>query len=277
MKVLRIVGVLVFLLFIVGSASACSISLTKSASPSTYFYEGQIITYTYLVKNTGSEAIKYLKITDNRTTVTLEKTTLRGYETVKGTATYHISPEDLSAGYVTNSAQATGQYNAGTSRRPYWRSIKSNEVKVTVNCVHPALILEKSADSALYDAAGQKITYTYEVTNSGDVVISGPITVNDDKLGTLSISSSSLSPGQTVSGTATHITSQNDLDAGSITNIAYATGTYRGQEVTSNTDTVTVNKNTLPDTQIPEFPSIALPVASILGLIFISQYRKKEK
>ncbi|MGV8075906.1 MAG: PEF-CTERM sorting domain-containing protein [Methanosarcina sp.] len=28
---------------------------------------------------------------------------------------------------------------------------------------------------------------------------------------------------------------------------------------------------------MPEFPSIALPVASILGLMFISQYKRKEK
>ena len=35
---------------------------------------------------------------------------------------------------------------------------------------------------------------------------------------------------------------QADLDAGSVTNVAYATGTFSGQTVTSNTDSVTVTR-----------------------------------
>jgi len=186
---------------------------------------------------------------------------------------YIITQDDLTNGYVTNVAYATGTYNQ--------KQVKSNEATVTVQAIrNPALSLKKIASSETYSSEGESITYTYEVTNSGDVVIYGPITVNDDKLGTVFISSSSISPGQTVTGTATHTISSSDLDAGSITNIAQATGyTYGGSEVKSNTETVTVTaeKPPTPDTQVPEFPSIALPVASILGLIFISQYRKKEK
>jgi len=44
----------------------------------------------------------------------------------------------------------------------------------------------------------------------------------------------------------------------------------------SNNDTETVTLIKIPQTEIPEFPSIALPVASILGLIFVVQYRKKQ-
>ncbi len=62
-------------------------------------------------------------------------------------------------------------------------------------------------------------------------------------------------------------------------NKASATSTYNRNTVYSNeaTATVTSTKTPPPDTQIPEFPSIALPVASILGLMFISQYKRKEK
>jgi len=188
--------------------------------------------------------------------------------------TYIITSDDLTNGYVTNVAYATGI----TSNQ---KQVKSNEATVTIQAIrNPALSLEKTASSQTYSSEGESITYTYEVTNSGDVVIYGPITVNDDKLGTVPIPSSSLSPRQTVTGTATHTISSADLDAGSITNIAQATGfTYGGSEVKSNTDTVTVTAEKPPtqDTQIPEFPSIALPVASILGLIFVVQYRKKKE
>lgn len=196
--------------------------------------------------------------------------------------TYIITSDDLTNGYVTNVAYATGKCDVGNNWYHDWKQIKSNEATATIQAdiSNSALSLKKTASSQTYNSEGESITYTYKVTNSGDVVIYGPITVNDDKLGTVPISSSSLSPGQTVTGTATHTISSADLDAGSITNIAQATGyTYGRSEVKSNTDTVTVTaeKPPTPDTQVPEFPSIALPVASILGLIFISQYRKKEK
>jgi hypothetical protein len=276
MKVLRIVGVLVFLLFIVGSASACSISLTKSASPTSYDQVGQVITYTYKVTCTAGTVYGPIILKDNKTSP--DPVPVYNYlykdNSVVGTATYIITQADLDRGSVTNKANATAK-----SRKYGSYDVKSKNAFATVKAVQkPALILEKSADPTTYTSAEQRITYTYKVTNSGNVVIYGPIIVNDDKLGTVSISSSSLSPGQTVTGTAAHTISTADLGAGSITNIAQATGyTYGHSEVKSNTDTVTVTaKITPPDTQIPEFPSIALPFASILGLIFISQYRRKE-
>jgi uncharacterized repeat protein (TIGR01451 family) len=175
---------------------------------------------------------------------------------------------------VTNLANATGR----SSKNGSYNVKSNNAIAITTAIRKPALSLEKSADPVTYNAAGQTITYAYKVTNSGNVVISGPIRVTDDKLGTVFISSSALSPGQNVTGTATHIISQDDLDTGYITNAAYATGTYCRKCVKSNNDTETVTLLKIPPTaQVPEFPSIALPVVSILGLIFVSQYRRKEE
>jgi uncharacterized repeat protein (TIGR01451 family) len=274
MKMSHIIGILVFLLITVSSASACSITLEKSASPTTYDHVGQIITYTYKVTCKDGYVHGPIILKDNKTSPA--PITFNGYlrkgNIVEGTAAYTITQADLDRGFVTNLANATGR-----STRNGSYNVKSNNAIATVTAIRkPALNLEKSADPATYNALGQTITYTYKVTNSGNVVVSGPIKVTDDKLGTVSISSSSLSPGQSVTGTATHTISQADLDAGSITNVAYATGLYCSKEVRSNTDTETVSANIIPPTQIPEFPSIVLPVASILGLIFVSQYRRKE-
>lgn len=274
MKTVNIIGLLVFLLFSVGSADACSISLEKSASPASYDHVGQVITYTYKVTCKDGCVYGPILLKDDKTSPA--PVTFNGYlkkgNSVVGTATYTITQADLNRGYVINKANATAK-----SIRNGSYNVKSNNAIATVRAVlKPSLSLEKSADPATYTAAGQKITYAYKVTNSGNVAISGPIKVVDDKLGTMFISHSSLSPGQNVTGTAIHTISQADLDAGYITNIAYATGTYC-KCIKSNTDIETVTLIKIPPTtQVPEFPSIALPIASILGLVFIVNSRKKE-
>ena len=45
----------------------------------------------------------------------------------------------------------------------------------------PALSLVKSATPATYATVGQSISYSYLVTNTGNVRLAGPVTVTDDK------------------------------------------------------------------------------------------------
>ena len=104
----------------------------------------------------------------------------------------------------------------------------------------PGLTIDKTASAEVYSAADDVITYTFTVTNSGNVDITGPITVTDDKLGTLEIPSETLTPGSSVSGTATYNITQDDINVGSVKNIAYATGTFNSQIVTSNNADATV-------------------------------------
>jgi hypothetical protein len=142
------------------------------------------------------------------------------------------------------------------------------------------------------------------VTNSGNVKISGPITFTDNLANKgipLEISQNDLAVGDQIVYTKSYIITDDDLNAGSVINTAYATGTYNNKQVKSNdaTSTVTANKPALvsttgtfnsmdlefntdtetinADAQIPEFPSVVLPVITILGLIFISQRKRKER
>jgi uncharacterized repeat protein (TIGR01451 family) len=104
----------------------------------------------------------------------------------------------------------------------------------------PALSLAKSANPTTYSAAGQTISYSYLLTNSGNTTLSGPFTVSDDKA-TVSCPStpSSLNPGDTLTCTASYVTTQADVDAGSVTNHATATAANNGNPVTSNQATAT--------------------------------------
>jgi hypothetical protein len=101
----------------------------------------------------------------------------------------------------------------------------------------PALSLVKTANPTTYSSVGDVITYTYEITNSGQTTLSGPFSITDDKQGTISpCGSGPLAPGGSTTCTSTHTIAQADVTAGSITNVATASG----GGVTSNQATATV-------------------------------------
>lgn len=66
--------------------------------------------------------------------------------------------------------------------------------------------------------------------------ISGNITVKDNRTGQISIPNPNLVPGKSITGTATYVIKQADLDVGSVTNSAYATN----NNINSNTVILTV-------------------------------------
>ena len=102
----------------------------------------------------------------------------------------------------------------------------------------PALSLVKTANPTTYSSVGDVITYTYEITNSGQTTLSGPFSITDDKQGTISpCGSGPLAAGGSTTCTSTHTISQADITAGSITNVATASG----GGVTSNQATATVS------------------------------------
>src|SRR5439155_23364611 len=104
-----------------------------------------------------------------------------------------------------------------------------------------ALTLAKRASPTTHCSAGSVITYTYTISNSGNVTLTGPFSVTDNKLGTINpCGGGPLAPGASTSCTATHTITQADLDAGSITNTATSAERRVGTE--SATGTVTASK-----------------------------------
>ncbi|MDF1558275.1 MAG: PEF-CTERM sorting domain-containing protein, partial [ANME-2 cluster archaeon] len=65
-----------------------------------------------------------------------------------------------------------------------------------------------------------------------------------------------------------------DTAGASVQNVAGATGTDSGtSQQVGDTGSVTISITT-NGTEIPEFPTVALPIAAILGLMFLFQRRK---
>jgi hypothetical protein len=156
-----------------------------------------------------------------------------------------VTQADINSGSYVNTATAdSDQTTPSTST-------------VTVNFTQsPALSLDKIAITATYDSVGDVIEYTYVVTNTGNVTLEGPFTVIDDKAIVSCPDVASLAPGASITCSASYIITEADLEAGSVTNTAWA---YSANETTSNQDSATVAANLAPSIPPTTPPTVPTP------------------
>ena len=92
-------------------------------------------------------------------------------------ATHVTTAAEVQTGHIINAATVNGTAPDG--------KVRSGSDTATVTVVHaPAISLAKTPEPANYVASGETITYTYLVTNSGNVTLSR-ITLTDNKLGSI--------------------------------------------------------------------------------------------
>ena len=253
-----------------------ALSLVKSATPSTYSTVAQSISYSYLVSNSGNVRLAGpVTVADDKATVSCPALSTVGNndgfldpgESITCTASYAITQADLNNGSVTNTAKASA---GGTD---------SNEDSETVTAVQsPSLLLDKTASPISADAVGDVISYTYLVSNTGNVRLAGPVTVADDKatvscpaLSTIGNNDGFLDPGESITCTASYTITQADLNNGSVTNTAKASA----GEIHSNEDkaTVTVTPPPPPPPVTPAPPTGEIAAVPAIDLSIIKTDR----
>jgi hypothetical protein len=93
----------------------------------------------------------------------------------------------------------------------------------TVN--FPSISLDKSSSTTLVTALGQVVPYSYAVSNTGTVTVTG-IAVSDNNVdATPSCPQSSLAPGASMTCTGQHTVTQGELNSGHVNNTAVASST----------------------------------------------------
>ena len=208
------------------------ITVVKSANPTTVTAADQTVTYSFVVTNTGNVTLTGVGVTDTDFSgtgafpqVTCPTTTLVAGQVETCTATYTVTQADVDAGTLTNTAGVVGTPPDGTPLTP----VPSNPVTVTIPA-SPGLSIVKTADVQAA-AVGEKITYTFTVTNTGNVTITDPQVTDTGFTGHGTLSAIvcptgpiTLAPGQIETCTATYTVVQADIDAGSISNAATVTG-----------------------------------------------------
>jgi len=209
-----------------------SLQLAKVASP-TSAAVGDNITYTYTITNNGPVIIDSIALTDDPLgTIDLGGvTSLNARGTTTAIATYTVVEADL-PGPLVNTATVSGRDPDG--------NVLTASATATVELTGaPSLQVTKSADRSSA-SPHQTINYTYTVTNNGNVTIN-KLSVQDDKLGALSLASPTLAPGKSLTATASHMVTIADLP-GPITNTATASGTdSTGKSISVTSDQVSVS------------------------------------
>jgi uncharacterized repeat protein (TIGR01451 family) len=212
---------------------APGITIVKSANPSTVTRAGQTVTYSFLVTNTGNVTLTGVAVNELTFSGTGDlpqpdcpTTTLVAGQVETCTATYTVTQDDVDAGSVTNRADVTATPPNGAPSL----LVESNEVTVDIPA-SPALSIVKTADVQAA-AVGEKITYRFTVTNTGNVTITDPQVSDTGFTGTGSapnpvcpVGPIELDPAQVETCTAIYTVTQEDVDAGSISNQATVTGT----------------------------------------------------
>ena len=235
---------------------------------------GEIITYTIFVTNTGTITLTDLNIVDpNADTITLQSTTgtdtnttdnrvdsIDPNQTATFIATHAITQADLDLEKVQNRATAsaldiTPASVTDLTDDPDNPNNNIDDPTITLLNATPSLSITKTVNDDSNVAAGQLLTYTYIVTNNGNVTIDD-VTISDLHSGSGTLTTpllqsttgtdndttdnkiETLAPGQIGTWTATYTVTTSDItNQVDITNTATATGTPKIKTLTNPTAT----------------------------------------
>ena len=252
-------------------AQTPGISLTKEITniAEAPFSTGDIIRYSIVIENTGNVTLTGVTLTDDLTDgngneldltypTTFDVITLDPGEIKTIEASYTVDQPAADTGEINNTASVVGTAPDGTTV-----DASQTDVQALID-LSPEISIEKTSSAMPSDGwdKGDTITYTIDVTNTGNVTLSD-VTVTDileslaTPADTLSLTSGPaysgtgtfdgvLDVGETVSYEATFEITQAAVDAGGVKNTASVTAKdSKGNPLTpvSDSETNTINRN----------------------------------
>ncbi|HLS53861.1 MAG TPA: LPXTG cell wall anchor domain-containing protein, partial [Tissierellaceae bacterium] len=222
--------------------------------------------------------------------VELEKTSLVPGESTVAYADYTVTQEDIDSGLIYNIATATGTPPGYDPENPptdptdpgYPPVSPPSEVEVPTKQT-PDVTLEKAADKEEVTKIGEKLVYTFTITNTGNVTLYD-LVLNDPMLGgEIKLAVSSLAPGESTEVSVDHTVTEEDGKKNSIVNEADVTGTTKTGESVTDEDQELVRVNIeqpgeeLPKTATNMFNYLLIGgLATLLGAIVLVYARRRE-
>jgi uncharacterized repeat protein (TIGR01451 family)/fimbrial isopeptide formation D2 family protein len=225
---------------------ASAISVVKKGSSATASRAGDTLAYTYTVTNTGNTTLTNVGVTDAFAAPAAVTRTARCASTTLGPAgsgtesttcsgvSYTLTQADVAHGSLDNTATVSGTPSSGTP------VTGTDRWHVDIPPA-PSIEVTKKPSPTTVSKAGDTITYSYTVTNTGNTELSA-ITVTDaftlpaGPAPAVSCPTITLAPGEstTCHSVAGHTVTAADISSGSIRDTATAQATTpTGATVTS--------------------------------------------
>ena len=167
----------------------------KTADKEKVTTAGEVITYTITVTNTGNTTLKDIAVKDDMAGINTKIDTIEVGKSASVTGTYTVKQSDIDKGGMIHNAATAGD------------KTPEKDVPVEQNSSYTAV---KTADKEKVTAAGEIITYTITVTNTGNTTLKD-IAVKDDMAG-IDETISEIPVGESRSVTGTYTVTQNDID-----------------------------------------------------------------
>ena len=224
----------------IGGTKTCTITNNDIPNPGIHIvktgpavaHEGDKVTYTFTVTNTGDIALSDVTVDDNvaggavyQSGDTNGNSLLDTSETWTYTKNYTIPTPQIAD--VVNTATACGDFSDGTTSGTDVCDNDSHRLDV----IHPAISVEKFGPATAFQ--GQSVTYTFWVTNTGDTELDN-VGIADDLATGEVCNDNTLAPNDSTFCTATY-TIPND-QTGDVTNHVTASGTDELDETVTGTD-----------------------------------------
>lgn len=246
---------------------------------------GETITFTLSVINTGNTTLNSIVVTDPLLTVSYSSgdtdsdNELDVDEIWIYTGSYIVTPLDITNTFVQNQAtvQASTVSGGTVSDQSDDNSILEDDITTIDLCQAPDIAIVKTAtfndeNSDGCSNVGETITYTMTVTNQGntglinvtvnDPLLGGPVTLDSGDLNT----NNTLDVGEIWIYTADYAITQTNIDNGSITNQATASGeSSQAVVVTDLSDNDSVLEDDPTQNTVCQSDSIALIKTAIFN------------
>lgn len=187
--------------------------------------------YRFVIENTGDTDLTGLTIVDPLVPAVDTCEWVDGNGDRLAAAAPKLPPADADEGHIATCV--VGPVTAQSGSLVNTATVSSNEtgqVSDSATYATTGLSLSKAAGEVSYTYAGDPLTYSYTITNTGYAPLQGPVTVVDDRTTVTCPAVSSvgdgddfLDPGESIVCTATDTVTSDDLGAGkSVTNTAQA-------------------------------------------------------
>jgi len=198
--------------------TSATIELTSSASAPSGTDAGAVITFTFVVTNSGSVSLFGVTVSDPAVgTVACPTDVLAPGASVVCAATYVVAQVDIDAGLVRNVATVVGASSVAGQG-------SASASAVTVLTQLPRLGFEQTVRARTTSVrAGTELDYTFRVTNTGNVTLSA-VAIDDPTLAGVTCPADSLAPGEQIVCTgAPYLVTAADQASGRVVNTASAT------------------------------------------------------